>query len=100
MNYSVTHETCYRAEIPNGIILENPEDFKALYRGAVRELRDWYGGQHKFSYGCCRIMEGVSVTVDDGQRMRWKFIPMRDICKIHIYCLEGVLQIETERCCE
>lgn len=104
MNYEVSTEVVYRAKIPNGIILENvgPDKFKALYKGAIRELRDWYGQQKKFLYGCCRITEGIEVTVQqEGCKYpRWEYIPLRDICKIHIFSIEGVLQIETERCCE
>lgn len=89
---------CYRAELSNGIILENDEsDFKSLYRCAVRELKSDFGYSSFFECGYAEISYGVTTEVYEGSYVKASFIEVRRICKIHVFSCDKVTHLYTER---
>ena len=100
----VVTEVLYRAKISNGIILKNDRDFKAVYRGAVRELRCSYGNSTYFESGFAILEQGVSTRCwipdehyKSGGFWRSSWISIREICRIDCFSIDGATWVKTRR---
>ena len=80
----------YRAYCQHGIILDNEHDFKALIRGAIREMKSEYGHERYYTHGVCHVCYGVltDVSEDGGKYWRSSFIKLRDICTIAVSSID------------
>ena len=81
----------YRAMCQHGVILEyDADDFKALIRGAIREMKSEYGHERYYTHGTCHIQYGVLTEVldDSGRHWKWSFLKLRDICTIAVSSID------------
>ena len=94
----INSEVIYRAELSNGIILENDETrFKELFRGVVRELRDSYGHSLYFESGSGTVYYGVLTTIHCGGKTVSSFCPLEELCTVHVCSMDRKTWVYTER---
>ena len=94
----IKSEVIYRAELSNGVILENDESrFKEFFRCVVCELRDSYGHSLYFESGSGTVYYGVLTTVYQGSRTVSSFCPLEELCTVHVCSMDRKTWVYTER---
>lgn len=88
---------CYRAQVSNGVVLENEKSFKNVFRGAVRELKDSYGHSVFFECGYAVLSEGIETECWQGNHCRTSWIELRKIARIDCFSIDRKTYVTTRK---